>query len=41
MSEPPRILLEHRSKTLNLPTFLRQYETLNPTCLTMDRVDSR
>ena len=26
MSEPPRILLEHRLKTLKLPTFLREYE---------------
>ena len=28
MSEPPRILLEHRLKTLKLPTFLREYEKL-------------
>ena len=26
MSESPRILLEHRLKTLKLPTFLREYE---------------
>ena len=26
MSEPPRILLEHRLKMLKLPTFLREYE---------------
>ena len=26
MSEPPRVLLEHRLKTLKLPTFLREYE---------------
>ena len=26
MSEPPRILLEHRLKTLKLSTFLRGYE---------------
>ena len=26
MSEPPRILLEHRLKALKLPTFLREYE---------------
>ena len=26
MSEPPRILLEHRLKTLKLPTVLREYE---------------
>ena len=26
MSEPPRVLLEHRHKTLKLPTFLREYE---------------
>ena len=26
MSEAPRILLEHRLKTLKLPTFLREYE---------------
>ena len=25
MSEPPRVLLEHRLKTLKLPTFLREY----------------
>ena len=26
MSEPPRILLEHRLKMLKLPTVLREYE---------------
>ena len=26
MSEPPRLLLDHRLKTLKLPTFLREYE---------------
>ena len=29
MSEPPRILLEHRLKTLKLPTFLREYEKVS------------
>ena len=26
MSDTPQVLLEHRLKTLKLPTFLREYE---------------
>ena len=32
MSEAPQILLEHRLKTLKLPTFLREYDKVARQC---------
>ena len=32
MSEAPQILLEHRLKSLKLPTFLREYDKVARQC---------
>ena len=34
MTEAPKILLVHHLKTLNLPTFLREYDKLARQCAT-------